>query len=97
MLELVYLLSGIVFGLAYIPQIITLWHDRTGAVAMSISSRAIYAACNLIGLIYAVIINGDIYFVLFSFIATLGCLAILLLAVMRRLELHYLPTKCVRV
>ena len=81
-----YTISGMLFGAAFLPQIITLIRDRSGAVSTNLSTWGMFALCSLITLTYAYTHNGDIHFVFCSAIGTAGNMSIFTLGIVRRLQ-----------
>ncbi len=58
-LSALYVAASLVFALAYVPQIRTLWRDRSGAVSTNLASWAMFSAANIITFLYALQANGD--------------------------------------
>jgi len=85
-LALLYSFSGLVFGAAFIPQVVTLLKDTSGAASFNISTWSIFTLCNLVTLLYAVTHTGDHYFVFCSAIGVIGNLSVLTLGAVRRLH-----------
>jgi uncharacterized protein with PQ loop repeat len=85
-LSALYVMVGFVFTIAFIPQLRTLWRDRTGAASVSISTWAMFSACNVITLLYAITHTTDSNFIFCSAMCTLGNLAVFTLALWRRLK-----------
>jgi lipid-A-disaccharide synthase-like uncharacterized protein len=80
-----YTVSGFIFGAAFIPQIKTLLHDKTGAVSISISTWIMFTLCSMITLLYAFTHNGDGYFIFCTAVCVIGNTCVLTLASFRRL------------
>lgn len=85
-LSTLYLAAGIMCALAFLPQIRTLWRDRTGAASTNIASWAMFSACNVVTLVYAIQANGDPYFVACSGLCMLGNISVCALAILRRTQ-----------
>ena len=85
-LSALYLMVGFVFAVAFIPQLRALWHDRTGAASVSLSTWAMFSACNIVTLLYAITHTNDVNFIFCSAMCTLGNLAVFSLALYRRLK-----------
>jgi hypothetical protein len=83
-ITLLYTLSGVMFGAAFIPQIKTLLHDKTGAVSISISTWMMFTVCSMITLLYAFTHNGDGYFIFCTVVCVIGNTCVLTLATFRR-------------
>ncbi len=81
-----YSISGLIFGAAFVPQIVTLIKDRSGAASISLSTWIVFAVCSVISLLYACTHNGDVYFIFCSSVGVAGNLAVLMLAMMRRMQ-----------
>ena len=84
-IQFLYLGAGIVFSLAFVPQIINLCKDKSGAVSVSITTWGLFSICSVITLLYAVQVNHDANFMLTALLGTLGNLTVLGLAVWRRI------------
>lgn len=85
-LAALYVAVGFVFTIAFIPQLRALWRDRTGAASVSLSTWALFSACNVITLLYAITHTNDINFIFCSAMCTVGNIAVFGLAVLRRLK-----------
>lgn len=58
-LKMAYLMSGFLIVVMYVPQIIKLLNDNTGAYSISLTSWASWAALRLPAFIYALVILND--------------------------------------
>jgi uncharacterized protein with PQ loop repeat len=87
LLSTLYVAAGIVFAMAFVPQIMRLIRDTTGAASLSLSAWAMFSACNAVTLLYAVFHNGNPYFILCTALCTAGNMAVFTLASVRRLAL----------
>lgn len=85
-LTTLYLVTGIIFGLAFLPQIRTLLRDQTGAASINLATWGMFAACNIIALLYVIKVNGDTYFIVTTALCAIGNLAVFGLAAYRRLQ-----------
>ena len=94
-LIILYSLSSVMFGLGFIPQIITLYKDTTQAEAFSLGTSLTFSLATLIAFLYAVFINGDFYFTLSAGSCLVGNLTILVLGCVRRFELSLKDFKSV--
>ena len=86
-LTVLYSASGLVFGIAFVPQIVRLAKDRSGAASISLSMWLVFAFCSSISLAYACAHNGDVYFIFCSSIGVVGNLTVLFLAALRRIQI----------
>ncbi len=92
-LTTLYMATGFVFAAGFIPQIRTLLKDRSGAVAINLTTCATFTICTVISFLYAWLNNGDVYFMLGSGLCAIGNGAVFLIALKRRLEMQAV---CVR-
>ncbi|MFZ4124786.1 MAG: hypothetical protein ACOYJ2_01780 [Rickettsiales bacterium] len=83
-LTTLYVAAGMGFAIAFIPQIITLWRDKTGAASINLSTWAMFAACSAITLLYAIFKTDDPYFMFCASLGVIGNSVVLLLALSRR-------------
>ncbi len=79
-----YLASGFTLALSYIPQIRTLRKDKEGR-AMSLTTLSIWSFGSIVTLVYAVINNGDKFFISTSIIVVVGNLTMFYMIFSRRL------------
>lgn len=86
LITVLYSMSGLVFGATFIPQIMALANDRSGASSTSISTWLVFAAYSLVSLSYACTHSKDIFFIFCSSIGAAGNLIVLVLAATRRLQ-----------
>ncbi len=64
-LHALYLASGLVIALHYVPQIRLAWrHPRATATAQSLSTWSVWTLCRLVALAYAVFVIHDLLFLL---------------------------------
>ena len=83
-LSILYSLNGLIIGTAFLPQIVTLMKDRSGAVSTSISSWLIFTIVSVISLAYGMAKLHDALFIYCSAVSVLGNGAILILSIYRR-------------
>ncbi len=83
-LTILYTATGFIFGIAYVPQIITLLKDTSGAAAINLTTAFLFTVCSTISCAYAVVNNGDLYFVFGTAVCTIGNITVLVLALLRR-------------
>jgi heme/copper-type cytochrome/quinol oxidase subunit 1 len=81
-----YNLNSVLFGIAFIPQILSLIRDSAASRSMSLSTWGLFSACALISLLYSVLHNGDVYFIVCSGIGAFGNMSVLVLGILRRLR-----------
>lgn len=79
-----YVLTGPLLTAAYIPQLIALWHDNTRARALSLLTWATWSLALAITVAYAALVNHDTLFFLTSLCSCIGCIAVFLLACIKR-------------
>ena len=79
-----YVLTGPLLTFAYIPQLVALWRDDTGARALSLVTWAAWSLALLITAAYAALINHDTLFFLTSLCSCIGCVCVFLLACVKR-------------
>lgn len=92
-ITMLYSANGLVFGAAFLPQIVTLVRDKSGALAMNLATWALFSACSMITFLYACTHNGDNHFIFCSAIGTFGNTSILLLGGLRRLQYAYVARR----
>ena len=90
-LTIAYSFSGLIFGAAFIPQIITLLKESGSVESINIATWALFSFCSAINFLYALMHNGDSYFIFCSIIGLLGNLSILLLVCLHRLPAKFKP------
>lgn len=83
-LTFLYTATGFIFGAAFVPQIITLLRDTSGAAAINLLTAATFTICTAISLAYAIVNNGDVYFMFGTAVCMLGNLTVFVLAALRR-------------
>ena len=70
--------------LAYMPQIICVYRDPNGAVAVSLLTWIMFTAANLATVSYALTVSHDLVIAGVFALNALGCLVIAMLIVVRR-------------
>ena len=80
--------------LAYMPQIICVYRDPNGAVAVSLLTWVMFTAANLATVSYALTVSGDLMVAGVFALNTLGCLIITALIAMRRIA-RFQPVRSV--
>lgn len=88
LLTLAYTATGIVFGIAFIPQIRTLLRDQSGAEALNLSTWGLFTLCNLITFLYALINVHDPYFIFCSAICLIGNTMVFSLGCAKKAVVH---------
>lgn len=83
-LTFLYTATGFFTGAAFVPQIIALLKDRSGAEAVSLSSVFMFTLCSVVVCAYALVNNGDVYFVFGTAVCTVGNIAVFTLAAWRK-------------
>ena len=85
-LTLLYTFGNLVFCLAFIPQILTLAKDRSGATSTNLSTWTMFTFYAAATLAYAIFKNGDAVFIFSSSTCFVGDTAVLALALTRRFQ-----------
>lgn len=85
-ITMLYTSNGIIFGAAFLPQILSLIRDKSGAVSVNLATWGLFTVCSLVTLAYACMHNGDNHFIFCSCVAMLGNLSVLSLGAMRRFQ-----------
>lgn len=83
-LSLLYSLNGMIIGAAFLPQIVALVRDQSGAVSTSITSWFIFTLVSAISLAYGVFKLHDTLFIACSAVSVAGNGIIMLLTIYRR-------------
>ena len=84
LLTFLYTASSFCVALSFIPQILTLMKDRSGAEAINLGTVTVWDAASIIALIYAIVVVGDSSFIMVSLVFAFGNTAILTLALFNR-------------
>lgn len=79
-----YAATGPLLACAYLPQLVVLWRDDSGARATSLLTWAVWSLCLLVTVLYAWRLNPDPVFLFTSTCSFLGCTSVFLLACLRR-------------
>jgi lipid-A-disaccharide synthase-like uncharacterized protein len=90
-LSILYSVSGLIFGAAFVPQILTLARDHSGAVSTSISTWLVFSLCNLVSLSYACTHSHDVCFIFCTTVGAMGNITVLVLACLRRIQFKVSP------
>jgi len=80
--------------LAYMPQIICVYRDPDGAMAVSLLTWMMFTAANLATVSYAITVSGDLVVAGIFALNALGCLIITTLIVVRRIA-RFWPVRSV--
>jgi uncharacterized protein with PQ loop repeat len=80
----VYSANGVLVSLIYLPQLHTVWNDRTGAQAGSLLTWSLFSLSSVVALLYGVLVLHDGRMVLAAGSSTAGSLSVLGTAVYRR-------------
>jgi len=83
-IALVYSANGVLVSLIYLPQIHTVWNDRTGAQAGSLLTWTLFSVSSMVALLYGVLVLHDGRMVFAAGSSTAGSLSVLGTAVYRR-------------
>lgn len=74
--------------LGYVPQILNVHRDRSGAKAVSVFTWMLFSAANIATVSYAIIVSNDATMAIIFALNTIGCLTIVGLTIWRRFEMH---------
>jgi uncharacterized protein with PQ loop repeat len=80
----VYTANGVLVSLIYLPQLHTVWNDRTGAQAGSLLTWSLFSVSSVVALLYGVLVLHDGRMVFAAGSSTAGSLSVLGTAVYRR-------------
>jgi uncharacterized protein with PQ loop repeat len=83
-IALVYSANGVLVSLIYLPQLHTVWNDRTGAQAGSLLTWSLFSLSSVVALLYGVLVLHDGRMVFAAGSSTAGSLSVLGTAVYRR-------------
>jgi uncharacterized protein with PQ loop repeat len=81
---LVYTANGALVSLIYLPQLHSVWNDRTGARAGSLLTWSLFSLSSVVALLYGVLVVHDGRMVFAAGSSTAGSLSVLGTAVYRR-------------
>jgi hypothetical protein len=73
---------------AYLPQIMAIHRDDTGAEAISCTTWWLFMASNVTTVVYAIVVLGDHSMALLFALNTAGCAAILMFTAYKRFQLR---------
>ncbi len=79
-----YALFGLVFVLAYVPQLRAVWRSRNGAADVSLGTWGLWCASATVSLLYAHLVSHDLSYTLVCLGNVAGCYAVTGAAVLRR-------------
>ena len=82
--EVLYSVAGPLGALAYLPQIVTLFKDQSGAKSTSLITWFMWVVALTITTVYAGLVNGDSNFLLASGSSLTGTVLVFLLASFKR-------------
>lgn len=86
-LRVMYLFSGLVFALHYVPQIRLAWrHPEATRTAQSLATWCVWTLCRVVALAYGVCVVHDLFFVLVISADLLGRFVIVALVVRAKLK-----------
>jgi uncharacterized protein with PQ loop repeat len=80
----VYSANGVLVSLIYLPQLHTVWNDRTGEQAGSLLTWSLFSLSSVVALLYGVLVLHDGRMVFAAGSSTAGSLSVLGTAVYRR-------------
>lgn len=81
-----YLLTNATRVVTYLPQIIVVWRCRDGARSVSLLTWGSWVLSQAFALLYGMLVVHDLPFVLISAINFLGCAAVTVVAMRRRMQ-----------
>jgi hypothetical protein len=79
-----YALFGVVFVLAYVPQLRAVWRSRNGAADVSLGTWGVWCASSTVSLLYAHLVSHDLSYTLVCLGNVAGCYAVTGAALLRR-------------
>lgn len=82
-----YLATGLMFGFAFVPQIVLLSQDSPSPYQMNLPMVVIFTYGSAVSLGYALLVNGDPYFIFCSGVSTIGNAVMLVLGMAHRRRL----------
>jgi lipid-A-disaccharide synthase-like uncharacterized protein len=85
-ITMLYTSNGLIFGAAFLPQILALIKDKSGSVSVNLATWGLFSLCSLVTMAYACLHNGDSHFIFCSCVAMIGNVSVLSLGAMRRLQ-----------
>jgi uncharacterized protein with PQ loop repeat len=83
-IAIVYSANGVLVSLIYLPQLRSVWNDRTGAQCGSLLTWSLFSLSSLVALLYGVLVLHDGRMVFAAGSSTAGSLSVLGTAVYRR-------------
>jgi uncharacterized protein with PQ loop repeat len=79
-----YALFGVVFVVAYVPQVRAVWRSRNGAADVSLPTWGLWCASSTVSLLYACFVNQDMRYALVCMGNVAGCYAVTGATLLRR-------------
>jgi len=79
-----YALFGVVFVVAYVPQLRAVWRSRNGAADVSLGTWGLWCASSTVSLLYAHLVSHDASYTLVCLGNVAGCYAVTGTALLRR-------------
>ncbi|HTS54190.1 MAG TPA: hypothetical protein VMH26_13025 [Burkholderiales bacterium] len=83
-IALVYSANGVLVSLLYLPQLHTVWNDRTGVRSGSLLTWTLFSVSSVVALLYGVVVLHDGRMVFAAGSSTAGSLSVLGTAIYRR-------------
>jgi len=83
-IELAYGANGVLASLVYLPQLHSVWNDRTGAQRISLLTWSLFSLSSMVALLYGFMVLHDGRMVFTAGSSTAGSLSVLGVAVYRR-------------
>ncbi|MBX3619768.1 MAG: hypothetical protein KF891_07270 [Rhizobacter sp.] len=83
-MSLLYTLFGVVFVLAYVPQVRAVWRSRNRAADVSLGTWGLWSASSTVSLLYAHLVSRDASYAWVCLGNTAGCYAVTGAALLRR-------------
>ena len=80
-----YSLSGLIVLIAFIPQIINLFNDKTSSESMSLPTWCLFLVNSTVIVTYSLFVNGDSLFVLSAAVGWIGTTVVCGLVVRNRI------------
>lgn len=79
-----YALFGVVFVVAYVPQVRAVWRSRDGAASVSLGTWGLWCASSTVSLLYAGLVSRDTSYALVCLGNVAGCYAVTAATLLRR-------------
>src|SRR5688572_17759744 len=84
MVSALYALFGVVFVVAYVPQVRAVWRSRNGAADVSLSTWGLWSASSTVSLLYAHFVTRDLSYTCVCLGNVAGCYAVTGAVLLRR-------------